>query len=77
MTDERIEAAQKEIATVLPAKDEYIVDTSEFDDIKARLGHLESSHVIKGGNPEVPVLRRRSADSKNPQDNDGGPVLRK
>ena len=31
-TPDRIEAMQKEIATILPARDQYIVTTSEFDD---------------------------------------------
>jgi predicted Zn-dependent protease len=77
MTDERVERAQKEIATVLPPKDEYIVDTSEFDDIKGRLAQLRTAHAITGGKAEAPVLRRRSADSKNPDGGGNGPVLRK
>src|SRR6266850_2345278 len=36
-TPERIEAAQKEIARILPARPEYIVTTSEFDSVKGRL----------------------------------------
>jgi predicted Zn-dependent protease len=75
MTEERIERAQKEIATVLPGKDEYIVDTSEFDDIKARLEQLQNSHHIIGGSPEAPVLRRRLPGGKDPKGGDG-PVLR-
>src|ERR1700680_1399611 len=39
---ERIEATQKEIATILPARDQYIVTTSEFDVIKRRLQAIES-----------------------------------
>jgi predicted Zn-dependent protease len=77
MTDERIERAQKEIATVLPPKDEYIVDTSEFDDIKVRLAQLRTAHAIIGGKAEAPVLRRRSDDGKNPDGGGNGPVLRK
>src|SRR6266702_4223634 len=36
-TPERIELAQKEIARILPDKDEYIVTTSEFDSVKGQL----------------------------------------
>jgi len=39
-TPERIEAAQKEIARILPARQEYIVTTSEFDTVKARLRNI-------------------------------------
>src|SRR5271156_5099670 len=45
-TPDRIEASQKEIATILPARDEYIVSTSEFDDIKARLATIENRHKV-------------------------------
>lgn len=36
-TDERILRAQKEIKTILPARDIYVINTSEFDAIKSRL----------------------------------------
>src|SRR5216683_2511799 len=36
-TPERIENTQKEIARILPARQEYIVTTSEFDSVKGRL----------------------------------------
>jgi predicted Zn-dependent protease len=76
MTDERIQRAQKEIVTELPAKDEYIVNTSEFDEVKARLRQLENARRKDGGRTDLPVLRRRPANDKNPKDGDG-PVLRK
>ncbi len=59
MTGDRIKRAQKEIATYLPAKDEYIVDTSEFQQVKARLVELENAHRIDGGDGIRPTLRRR------------------
>ena len=40
-TPDRIEASQKEIATVLPQRDEYIVTTSEFAGEKKRAGMIE------------------------------------
>ncbi len=36
-TDDRIKAAQKNIQEILVAKPEYVVTTSEFNDVKARL----------------------------------------
>jgi predicted Zn-dependent protease len=36
-TPDRIEHSQEEIAKILPPRDEYVVTTSEFDDVKARL----------------------------------------
>ena len=37
-TPERMEASQKEIASILPAKAQYILTTSEFDDVKVATG---------------------------------------
>jgi len=37
MTDDRIRAAQKNIQNYLVAKPEYVVTTSEFNDVKNRL----------------------------------------
>ncbi|MGB7669235.1 MAG: M48 family metallopeptidase, partial [Candidatus Acidiferrales bacterium] len=46
-TPDRIIAAQKEIASILPPRPEYIVTTSEFDTVKARLLRLESGERIQ------------------------------
>ncbi|MGA6986958.1 MAG: M48 family metalloprotease [Terriglobales bacterium] len=60
-TPDRIEASQKEIATILPARPQYIVSTSEFDDIKARLATIENRHkVIEEKDGKKPSLRRAS-----------------
>ena len=42
-TDDRIVKAQKEIADVLKAKPEYVVTTSEFNDVKIASGHARKS----------------------------------
>ena len=68
MNSERISAAQGEIKTYLPDRDTYLVDTSEFEAVKARLIALEGGlrlHVGNGGNR--PVLRKRTdtADSSD------------
>lgn len=59
-TPERIENAQKEIATILPARDEYIVSTSEFDSVKARLRNIMFSRKAKDNEPGKPTLRTRT-----------------
>lgn len=63
-TPDRIEATQKEIATILPARDEYIVTTSEFDTVKHRLEMIESNQKVKAANPNKPTLRRRTDENK-------------
>jgi beta-barrel assembly-enhancing protease len=60
-TPDRIEAAQKEISTILPAREEYIVSTSEFDLVKRRLGAIQSGQKVNdknGGNK--PTLRKKT-----------------
>jgi len=63
-TPDRIEAIQKEIATILPARDEYIVSTSEFDSVKARLQLIEANIKVKSDNPNKPTLRKRTSNNK-------------
>jgi predicted Zn-dependent protease len=64
-TPDRIAASQKEIATILPARPQYIVTTSEFDDVKARLATIENRHkVIEEKDGSRPSLRRTSTSDK-------------
>jgi peptidase M48-like protein len=68
-TPDRIEESQKEIATILPAKAQYMVTTSEFDDVKARLAAIENKHkVIDDKESNRPTLRRASKSDKNGDD---------
>jgi beta-barrel assembly-enhancing protease len=66
-TPDRIEKSQEEIAKVLPSKPEYVLDTSEFDSVKARLAVLENRHKIQEEkDTNRPTLRRTSSgDSTN------------
>jgi predicted Zn-dependent protease len=71
-TPDRIEAAQQEIARILPARTEYVVDTSEFQDVKARLARIENKRKPKPGEGNnKPTLRRASA-SRDPNDDPAG-----
>lgn len=61
MNKERIRRAQKEIDTLLPSRDRYILTTSEFMEMKARLASLMTKRTVLPGLPEgKPVLRRPS-----------------
>jgi predicted Zn-dependent protease len=71
-TPDRIEATQKEIATILPARDEYIVTTSEFDTVKHRLEMIESNQKVKNTNPNKPTLRKRTDQNKGGSTTTGG-----
>src|SRR5512146_1214977 len=45
-TPDRILHSQEEIARFLPSRDEYMVTTSEFDDVKARLARIENKRRL-------------------------------
>ncbi|HUE42275.1 MAG TPA: M48 family metallopeptidase [Candidatus Sulfotelmatobacter sp.] len=59
-TPDRIESAQKEIARILPNKPEYIVTTSEFDSVKARLRNIMFARKVQDNQPGKPSLRTRT-----------------
>jgi len=64
-TPDRIEKSQQEIATILPARAQYVVSTSEFDDVKSRLATIENRHkVIEEKDGSRPSLRRTSSSDK-------------
>jgi predicted Zn-dependent protease len=66
-TPERILHTQEEIAHILPARDEYTVTTSEFDDIKARLARIESKRrLVDSKDLKKPSLRKASGSSDAP-----------
>jgi len=69
-TPDRILHSQEEIARILPAKDEYMVTTSEFDDVKARLARIENKRRLTDTKGVTrPSLRRAST---GPDDSSGG-----
>jgi predicted Zn-dependent protease len=70
-TPDRIAAAQKEIARILPAKSEYIVTTSEFDSVKSRLRGIMFTRKASDNGPGKPTLRTKTEQSKKqPTGND-------
>ena len=71
-TPDRIEASQKEIATILPARDQYIVTTSEFDQVKHRLQMIEANMKVNDKNPNKPSLRKRTDQNKGGNTTAGG-----
>jgi beta-barrel assembly-enhancing protease len=81
-TPDRIEASQKEIATILPARAEYTVTTSEFDEVKARLAAIENRRkMVDHKDASKPSLRRASGTDKNGTDDktsdDDRPTLKR
>jgi beta-barrel assembly-enhancing protease len=81
-TPDRIEKTQDEIRKILPAKQQYVVTTSEFDEVKARLAAIENRHkIIDQKDSNKPSLRRTSNPSDKSGDNnkedDDRPTLKR
>ncbi len=85
-TPERIQNTQKEIATILPAREQYIVSTSEFDLVKARLRSLQYGRKAEEKGSDKPTLRKKTEQDKDKkgkdqkgddQQDDDRPVLKK
>lgn len=88
MTDDRIKASQEEIQKILVAKPEYVVNTSEFNDVKARLAMLHNRRKVDSKeDSNRPRLRRApgsgtgtvddNADDKQKPDQDERPTLKR
>ena len=72
-TPDRIANIEDEIATILPARPDYLVTTSEFDQVKARLARIQNKRGIndkKDGNK--PTLRRTSGSNNDPNSTQTG-----
>jgi predicted Zn-dependent protease len=86
-TPDRIAAAQNEIATILPPRPEYIVDTSSFEAVKARITRLNAGEKIQevrdGGKPSLKTkAEQKKAQNQQPTPNgnggdDNAPVLKR
>jgi beta-barrel assembly-enhancing protease len=59
MTDDRVRRAEN-MLEMLPDRDTYITDTSEFDQIRDRLSRLTHGRAFIGGQRPHPTLRRRN-----------------
>lgn len=79
---DRIAKSQEEIRKILPAKQQYVVTTSEFDEVKARLAAIENKHkLLDQKDSTKPSLRRTSNSSDKSEDgkkdDDDRPTLKR
>ena len=72
-TPDRIGKSQEEIARILPARAQYTVTTSEFDDVKARLASLENRRKLTDDKENGKPTLRRTSSSKD-KDKNGKPA---
>jgi beta-barrel assembly-enhancing protease len=74
MTSDRIRRAQEEIGSRLPQRDQYIISTSEFDEVKARVASATTGiRALANLDLSKPTLRRGrkdQPDSEQPADSD-------
>src|SRR5437868_2152937 len=70
LTDDRIKTAQKNIQEILKAKPEYVLNTSEFNDVKARLLAMHNHRKIDDKDVNKPKLRRAPGSTTGPVDAD-------
>jgi len=84
-TGERILKSEGQIKEILPKREQYLVSTSEFDDVKARLQSFMSLKK-KGEKKEGPTLHKRETTdqagaeqqpAQTSKDEDKPPVLRR
>jgi predicted Zn-dependent protease len=60
-TPERVVKSEQEIKEILPKREQYLVSTSEFDDVKSRLQTVISNHKRSQKGDSGPTLRKRQA----------------
>lgn len=74
-TPDRIAKSQEEIGKVLPPREQYMIDSSEFEQAKKRLA-LIMKHRLKEDNKQTPELRRTVTD-KDTDHTDDRPVIKR
>jgi predicted Zn-dependent protease len=70
-TPDRILHSQEEIARILPAKADYLVTTSEFQDVKARLARIENKRRLTDTKGVTHPSLRRASTNPDDQSNTG------
>jgi predicted Zn-dependent protease len=64
-TGDRIASIKQEIETILPSRDQYVVTTSEFANVKNRLFLLENGKLAE--ETKKPGITRRTPTSRQPE----------
>lgn len=71
-TPDRIEKSQHEIGSILPPREQYIVDTSEFEQVKKRLALIMKHRQLNDRKDDANPDLRRTVDGSNPNSTDQG-----
>jgi predicted Zn-dependent protease len=76
-TADRMKKTQREIAGILPAREAYLISTSDFEEVKSHLIAMENRHRTVDQDAERPTLRRKSADDNDSEDGEQRPTLKR
>ncbi|WP_080508145.1 M48 family metallopeptidase [Bryobacter aggregatus] len=71
-TDDRVTTAQSNIQSMLKERPEYVVTTSEFQDVKARLQSMHNRRKLDPQDPNRPRLRRKPGDGTTTVEDENG-----
>jgi predicted Zn-dependent protease len=75
MTKDRISLAEKEIQRLLPVHEQYVLSTSEFDHVRARLReHNNSTNDVSEGSESRPQLKRKAQTSEESSEGELAPA---
>ena len=81
MTADRIRMAQKNIDEILPSRPEYVVNTSEFNEMRARIIAAHQHQKRQAEDPSKPTLRQAPSGGKpvdgQQADGDDRPTLQR
>lgn len=85
LTEDRIKNSQKNIQEILQAKPEYVVTTSEFNDVKMRLASLLNRRKVDDKDANKPRLRKAGSgridsegnEKPKAEDEDERPTLKR
>ena len=72
MTEDRIRVAQKNIQELLKERPEYVVTTSEFNDVKGRLMAMHNKRKVDNQDLNRPTLRKAPGAGTGGNDKDKG-----
>ena len=85
LTDDRIKNSQQNIQEILKAKPEYVVTTSEFNDVKTRLASVLNRRKVDDKDANKPRLRKAGSgridsdgnEKPKAEDEDERPTLKR
>jgi hypothetical protein len=77
MTADRIKMAQKNINELLPTKPEYVVNTSEFNEMRGRVIAAHQRLKREAADPNKPTLRQAPGGLPSENGPDDRPTLKR